>query len=457
MNKWKNIFWHQGYKIYDSEEIPKKKRILNRVNQLENHITKSLLNILEHANNEVIHKFIKELCRINKVKINLSNNIKYEFQITDRNKFNKYKNQYLLKLISKLTEKIENDVSKDVSKGSIPDAAIYNNSTVILIEAKTQSPLYRNQLENHINNYIPNAVEIEITWEEIFDIFQKISPHLNKKDKFLLVHYCNYLDIIALSNFHRFDEGDFSSLTFLPDYDNEQRVQQLRKILTKIKKIHLELWEKWGKLNFKESKFGKITKKGENIWFAYYSHEDKASHANLNFVIYSDGFYIDVNAETSRSFRQFVDSIKKRNNQFNSLINNIRFDFKVVLWTKLPLAPERQNRFYWKEICEIAKKNINSKNILNKIDLIEQDFEQIVKKMISEVESSYKYSTDNTKYFKRTYISGRKTKKPLSSCVIRFRYLINKDRILGMERKNLIKEIIEVSKEFKKIIDFINR
>ncbi|GAI56094.1 unnamed protein product, partial [marine sediment metagenome] len=50
----------------------------------------------------------------------------------------------LLKLISKLTEKIENGVSKDVIKGSIPDAAIYDNSTVILIEAKTQIPLYRN-------------------------------------------------------------------------------------------------------------------------------------------------------------------------------------------------------------------------------------------------------------------------------------------------------------------------
>lgn len=421
MDKWKNIFWHQGYKIYDSEEILKKKKILNRVNQLENHITKSLLNVLEYANNKVIHKFIRELCKINKVKMNFSNNIKYEFQINDRSKFKKYKNQYLLKLISKLTEKIENGVSKDVIKGSIPDAAIYDNSTVILIEAKTQIPLYRNQIENHISNYIPNAVEIEITWEEIFDIFREISTRINKKDKFLLSHYCNYLDIIALSNFNRFDEEDFSSLTFLLDYDNEQRVQQLRKILTKIKKLDLELWEKWGKLNFLSKKFGRITKKGEGIWFAYYSHEDKASHANLNFVIHSDGFYIDVNAETSKSFRRFVDSIKKRNNQFDYLINNIRFDFKVVLWTKLPLAPERQNKFYWKEIYEITKKNINSKNILKKIDLIEQNFEQIVKKMISEVESSYKYSPDNTKYtkyFKRTYISGRKIKKPLSSCVI---------------------------------------
>jgi len=77
MNKYKNIFWHQASKIYDFKEIQKKKGVLNKVNQLENDVTKSLLNIFEYANNNVINKFIKELCKINRIEINFSQNIKY--------------------------------------------------------------------------------------------------------------------------------------------------------------------------------------------------------------------------------------------------------------------------------------------------------------------------------------------------------------------------------------------
>jgi len=75
--------------------------------------------------------------------------------------------------------------------------------------------------------------------------------------------------------------------------------------------------------------------------------------------------------------------------------------------------------------------------------------------MIKEVENNYKYSLKDTRYVKKTY-SGNKKMHPLSFCVIRFRYLIKKNYILLMKREDLLKRIIMVSKEFKKLINFAN-
>lgn len=50
MDKFRNIFWHEGAKLYDEKDIEKDKKILKKVEHLENDVTKSLLNVLE--NNE---------------------------------------------------------------------------------------------------------------------------------------------------------------------------------------------------------------------------------------------------------------------------------------------------------------------------------------------------------------------------------------------------------------------
>lgn len=454
MNKYKNIFWHQGVKFYDSKAIEKNKTITDKIEHLENDVMKSFLCLLEYTDNKIISNFIDYTNKINDENISLRN-VEYDFQITDKNKFYNYKNKYLLKIISKLTKKIEN-INEYVIKDSIPDGAIYDSSSVILIEAKTQSPLYSDQIKRHIENYIPNAIEIEIFWEDIYNFLIKYIDICSEKDKFLIHQFCEYLDIIGLSDFYKFSSEDFTPLLASIETDEEEGYQQRYNVLLKLKKIHSKLWQQWGKYKFIDYKITPLTKKGEGLWFGYYNFKDKANHTNLNFSLNNDGFYIDVNAELKKSTTRFISNINKEMTHFDKLLGEIHFDYFLELFIKLPLKPESANDFYWKPIFKLQKMEISSKNIISKINHIEENFEQFKKDMIGEVEN--KYSAKNTDYIKNTYcgINSRKM-NPLSFCVIRLRYRINQQELLTKDRKTFFSEIIKVSEIFRKIIDFANK
>ena len=72
-------------------------------------------------------------------------------------------------------------------RNSIPDACIHNNETAILIEAKTQSPLIRQQLDAHIRTYLGSATSQRIiTWEDIGERFAGLEGDLESRSKFLV-------------------------------------------------------------------------------------------------------------------------------------------------------------------------------------------------------------------------------------------------------------------------------
>jgi hypothetical protein len=458
MDKYKNIFWHQGINIYDTEEIEKNKKILNAVRHLENDVTKSFLNVIGNTDRKVIDALIEKIININNVSIKFSPIIEYGFQITDsdKEKYRNHQNKFLLKLISKLTPKLSGS-AEDGDRISIPDGAIYDKSTVILIETKTQSPLYENQVKRHIKNYAPDAIEIEITWEEIYDLLHEIALTTSEKDNFLISQFCEYLDIIGLSNFHRLYKDDFESFTFIPGAENEQRLQQLYRIMSKLKKLHIDLWERWGKYNFIEKKFGQVRQNSEVLWFGYYNFNDLAKHTNLNFTINKEGLFIDVNAEISTSFKKFLNNINKNISQFDSLFEKAKFNYFVELSTKLPLGPEVSNRFYWKSAYVIPQSEVNGRSILEKISQIKDNFPEYVDKMIAEVENNSKYTLNDTAYVKRRYFGKNcKNMNPKSFCVMRVRHLIGKDTIVGMDREALLEQIIKVSDGFKEVSRFAN-
>jgi hypothetical protein len=258
-----------------------------------------------------------------------------------------------------------------------------------------------------------------------------------------------------------FSINDFHSLRFKLDRSicvGQTQLNQHAYILSKLIDLDSDLWRLWGYNNFKRKKFAVLGKKMKcartSLWFAYYDFDDLADHVNLNFSIEKNGFYIDINAELKKSFRRLIENIKKNTPQFNSLINNIKFYITTILWTKLPLMPENINDNYWKEIFNICKAEIDGKNILNKVDQIIQNFDKYKEEMIFEVENNPRCSPDATNYVKKTY-NGRKM-NPWSRCVIRIRHFIDKDEALKMNRRNFVDYTIDISKEFKRIIDFAN-
>lgn len=233
-------------------------------------------------------------------------------------------------------------------------------------------------------------------------------------------------------------------------------MEHLRLLRNKLKKLELELRRGNYLEEPPEPQFGIIREDMECLWFAYNYFEDGAHHTNLNFSLEPGGFYIDVNAELSDSFRKFLSNIKKEPDQFNSLLSGIPFDFEVAIWTKLPLQPEKANRFHWYLIDKTSgQRNSDiSKWILDKVDHIKMNFDEYTRKMIADCK--LKRGKDSIKWYVKIcgdgIIRGKRRKDPLSSCALRIRHFIPKDELIEVHKQKFLQKIAAIIKQFKPLL-----
>jgi hypothetical protein len=454
MKKYQNIFWHQGIKIYEDNEIKDKKN-LQAIDHLENDVTKSFLNILQYTDPIVIKTIIENINRKNNTTVSLKSKIQYDFQITDKSIFTRYPHKFFLTIISQLTP-IDPKDAKFVNEWSIPDAAIFDDETVLLIEVKTQSPLSISQIQSHIANFVPNATEISFYWEEIFDVLLELRDKLNEKDRFLIKQFYDYLDMIDLSNFHKFTEDDFRAFKHPKkggSYNADERLDRLKKVKNKILKLDRQIWER---LSFKEKRFGRVNQLYEYLWFGYYPNT--IEWINLNFFMGKFGFHIVANAEKKDTFSKYYKQLKKYPEKFDRLIPDIDLDFNVLLYTQLPLQPEIQGNYYMKRVARIPKQEITATKILNEIESIKGNLDKYKIIMFEEIKRDpLKNSQKNIDYLSKTFFGEKKQKMIFNSkCALRFNYLIPRTRVINMEHDELIANIIQGSIEMKKLVDFGN-
>lgn len=255
----------------------------------------------------------------------------------------------------------------------------------------------------------------------------------------------------------KFVEDDFDCLVYNLKGDEDSRLRKHQSVLTKLKKLHQDIWAQYGSKHFLDNKISRVINKAESLWFGYYGFKDNAQHVNLNFSINHKEFNIEVNAELSQSVKRLIRNIKKDPKQFDAILENLSLKVKLKLYTKLPLKPEKANFFYWKPVHEESMAKINSSNIIKQTDHIILNFDQYMEEMINEVENDQKYSKNDTAYVKKTYCgNSSKNMHPLSFSVIRFTHSIDKAEFINAERQALLKRLISTSKELANVIDFGN-
>ena len=203
--KYSNIFWHQGIKIFE-ENLLKTDTGRIKIEHLENDVTKALLNLFEHCSPIVLKSFLN-LISIKEP----AHAFSFEFQVTDSSNYKQRRNRIFLAIVTESTA-VKSDplYNKAMTR---PDACIYSESTAILIETKTQSPLIQEQVDNHIKQFLGTATTIHrITWELISERLKLIKNTLNEIDRFLLSQFCNFLDLIGIAEFNGFNRSDFTML-----------------------------------------------------------------------------------------------------------------------------------------------------------------------------------------------------------------------------------------------------
>ena len=163
-SKYANIFWHQGIKIFE-ESLLKTEPGRIRVRHLENDVTKALLNVFQHCSKKVLATFLSLIS----VKQS-ADTFEFDFQITHTLKYRSKRERIMLSVISAATAR-KSDPNYKVEQ-SQPDACLFNKDTAILIEAKTQSPLIFEQVDNHVKHYFGSATKESIS----FGIFFRAIP-----------------------------------------------------------------------------------------------------------------------------------------------------------------------------------------------------------------------------------------------------------------------------------------
>jgi len=213
-------------------------------------------------------------------------------------------------------------------------------------------------------------------------------------------------------------------------------------------------------LDYYEKKIGRARKKREFLWGAYYPSPDITKSMCLNFFLGKHGLHVLANAELTKPLIRVLKSIHDHNDEFDELMRSLQLNdnFYALIYTRLPLLPENTDNFYIKKQFRISKANITANAITSAIGYIEENFDSIIKEMLSDVESSPSYDgKKDTQYFRTTFCGpNAKVKKPLSSCIIRFNYLFPKDEIVALPFEQLTQNILDVERELRKIIEFVN-
>lgn len=174
--------------------------------ELEDNVTKALINVLEYARGPVLASFL-EACGI-KPSGPLED---YQFALHEGNSQTAYpgKKAYLIEIVPGKDELRKGDKSDARTLNPIHDARITGNREVCFIEVKIRGTVSKEQRQSYLRNYqIDEENTIPLTWEKIYDSFIGLLPRDSDIGEFwfsvggfLLAQFLEFLEMLGLSAF----------------------------------------------------------------------------------------------------------------------------------------------------------------------------------------------------------------------------------------------------------------
>lgn len=328
-----NLFYY--YRQSSTRKIKSLKKDIIREKQIENNTTKALINTLQYTDQKICNKFMQHF-----LDIQIESNINYAFQkgTIGQEKINK-RSQHILLGISPILsepnqEKFDEDIQTKEHNKSVLDAWIWDKTTVIAIEVKTNMGFNKDQMRRHKEKfpYETKVIEKHIYWEKIHSFFINLLKNhlefsLNEKDIFLIEQFTQYLELINLSEFTGWKKKDFD---FFMIYDKDEK----NRIRYKMKKLaDLVFQDKFLLDKIEKTGLGRVKEKNNNIWFRMNpksqsfllnpSKEKKGLFLNFTMELYQDRFQISI------VFPLFP-SIKRLKNVIKSNKDKIGIEFKRI-------------------------------------------------------------------------------------------------------------------------------
>jgi len=353
--------------------------------QLEDNVTKALINTLENIDIKITEKFLRYIGVVTEI----ISNVHFKLQKNDigASALQRKKELILLAIVPEKKQEVKFDVVKKHS--SRPDAWIYGNNFAILIESKIVGYLDYSQMKEHYRKLSSNSTiapkSVEITWTDIQLFFKKEINFskingINEADSFLIKQFKEYLDMCNLTDFNGFD-ADFFDYFFTHD-DEESRIWVKKKINSfssqiskKLSEIDSGFYQDYdqGRLKFKDSY-------GWYFWVAFGPKNRKyRKFAHLSMRFTSQGIQIFINLELKQATDSFKNKINQQPTELQHAIEDL-CDGKNLTFLIEKRIQKRVSLYDYRKLLEIESYSLKDDklasstydfllSVINRIDL----------------------------------------------------------------------------------------
>jgi hypothetical protein len=266
---------------------------VDRDRQLENNLTKALINTLELGDERVWRPFLAEL--------GLSSVPRgFLLQRNDVPGGAGHKRHRLLLGISNQKSRWSLDVNAKSKQESIPDAWVYGDGFAILVESKVNSDFSAGQMQAHHARL--NSLEGEppvvrlMTWKQLHRLFNSFLPSLKKtasRQHLLVQQFIEFLEYSGMSGFTGFRREHFDYFVLHDDDDAR------RWILEQVKDLasHVQaLLHKFATF-YEAYDIGTLKRSDLKCWFAFGPRGTYRNVTHQTLSLDANGLTIFVNAE----------------------------------------------------------------------------------------------------------------------------------------------------------------
>jgi len=300
----------------------------DRDRQLENNLTKALINTLEFGGETVWRPFLATLGIAG---------VAPDFLLQRRDLPGGAANKrYRVLLgISKQESAWSPCAGGQTTYESLPDAWVYGNGFAVLVESKVNGDFSPGQMEAHYRRLGPKESTPPIikltTWKQIHGLFCRFLPILTDNVSRLLVEqYIEFLEYSGMSGFTGFRREHFDY--FVLHDDDDARRWVLEQVGDFAKNV-LAIIRKLAPFFYDDYEIGTLKRTDSYCWFAFGPRGTYRNVTHQSMSLEANGLRVFVNTELKGATDRLKSVVRQSGNDFRDALQNLHLyaPFELVL------------------------------------------------------------------------------------------------------------------------------
>jgi hypothetical protein len=406
----------------------------DREQQLEDNTTKALINTLDHCSRTVALMFLAQLG------IEATEPVECELQkaTISGGEIGSKSQRLLLGIVPSKEE--ENSCAKweeSVEGDSLPDAWLYGDDYVVLVESKVVGSLELDQMRRHFQKLRMGTDQQPkckvCTWAEVHQFF-KVLPddELTDRDKWIIGQLTQYLEWIGMAEFTGLEPGMFDYFAARIDDRDEDDRQWVRGTMRSFAEKVLD------KLQILDGSFyqgyhaGQLQLKDDHCWVAFGpGNTEFKLWAHQTMSLYAHGLDVFVNVELKPAVVRLRKKISQDKQTFREAISRLPVPFSVQLEERKQKQASQHNYYTIARLEAGCREAPNLGQYGLKDPKLGQHGFNYIEKLLEQIHLPY----------------------------LSVRRCIDRNRALELSQgggHSLVDEVVGIMKDFHPLVEFIN-